>query len=195
MPDADPAQTRPAVLALIRDAWKRGMFPVYLWGKTGTGKSYAAAVVAQGWWERECRAAAEQDREPRRPFWWSWPKFCETLTTCRNKGYAIMPRPDGGDYELFEANLWRLLREPRLLVVDEIGTRIANEVRLEAMWQLLEVRDGLPTILTGNLDQKSVADAFDARVLSRMSKGQWIKLEGADRRAEGFGSRSAVAKA
>src|SRR5688572_19039260 len=71
MPDADPAQTKPAVLDAIRQAWAKRLFPVYLHGPTGTGKSYAAAVVAQGWWIRECEAAKKQDREPRRPFWWS----------------------------------------------------------------------------------------------------------------------------
>jgi hypothetical protein len=194
MPEADPSQTRAAALELIRDAWKRRLFPVYLYGATGTGKSFAAAVVVDGWWSRECVAAMEQDREPRRPWWWSWPKFCDVLVTCRNKGYAIMPRPDGGDYELFEASLWKMLAENRLMVVDEIGTRVANEVRLEAMWQLLEVRRGLPTIFTGNLDRKGIAEVFDDRVLSRMSSGQWIKFEGVDRRGEGFGARSKTVK-
>jgi DNA replication protein DnaC len=109
------------------------------------------------------------------------------------KGFAVMPRPDGGDFELFESALWRQLTEPRLLVLDEIGTRTANEVRLEAMLQLLETRRGLPTIVTGNIDDKGIAGrdgAFDARVLSRLTAGTWIHLVGSDRRADGFGKRS-----
>lgn len=197
MPTADRAQTRPAVLALIREAWVRGLFPVYLWGPTGTGKSCAASVVATGWWEKECESAAKENRSPRPPLWWSWQNLCEVLCRCRQNGYALMPRPDGGDYELYESSLWNVLGTNRLLVVDEIGTRVANEVRLEAMLRLLETRRGLPTILTGNIGRDGIGGkngVFDDRVLSRMTAGMWIQFDGVDRRAEGFGKRSVKAE-
>lgn len=79
-----------------------------------------------------------------------------------------------------------------MVVVDEIGIRAANDVKIEAMWQLLESRRGLPTILTGNLSEKQIAQTFDDRILSRILMGTWIEIRGDDRRVTGHGERRFV---
>lgn len=192
MPEADPEQTPDGLLKAIRLAWASGCFPVTLQGPTGTGKSCCAAVVLNRVLEREERKATEEDREPVPPLWWSWPRLCDVLVQCRRDGFAMVEGTVGDKFAMHEADLWRMLRHPRFVVVDEIGTRVANEVRLEAMWQLLEARGRLPTLFTTNLTLQEVPRVFDARVLSRLSAGTWIEVRGQDRRAEGFGSRKKI---
>lgn len=192
MPEADPEKTPATLLDAIRHAWTSGGFPVTLQGATGTGKSCCAAVVLNRVLEREERKAAKEDREPVSPLWWSWPRLCDVLVQCRRDGFAMVEGTVGDKFAMHEADLWRMLRHPRFVVVDEIGTRVANEVRLEAMWQLLEARGRMPTLFTTNLEIKEVPVVFDARVLSRLSAGTWIEVKGQDRRADGFGSRKRV---
>lgn len=106
-------------------------------------------------------------------------------------GHVLVPEVDGLSYEIGDHGWWRVRCARRsLMVVDEIGTRVANDVRLEAMWQLLEARQGLPTVYTGNLDAKGLQSVYDERIVSRLAAGTWIELVGPDRRAEGFGGRS-----
>lgn len=99
---------------------------------------------------------------------------------------------NGTPYTADESAWWNRWRTKRLVVVDEIGLRTANEVRQEAMWKLLEVRRGLPTILTGNLDAKEVRQTFDNRILSRILAGTWIVVNGEDQRVADAGERRHV---
>ncbi len=125
------------------------------------------------------------------PIWTSWPEFCDQLCRIRQHGHVMITVPDGREYECSERSWWASRWATKtLVVVDEIGTRTANDVRLEAMWRLMEARQGLPTIFTGNLSASELAATFDERIVSRLSAGTWIEVTGKDRRAEGFGRRS-----
>lgn len=195
-PEATAEGVRPAVVELMRQAWLRRLFPVYLHGKTGTGKSCAAAVAVRGWWESEIVKAAQQDREPWKPKWWDWSDLCDTLARIRTSPTKSITqaRPDGVTWELFEGNLVRTLTDTKLLVIDDIGTAGDTDLRVNLMRHIIDGRNGKPTIITGNVDLRAMAQLFDDRIVSRMSRGQWIKFEGVDRRGEGFGARSKTVK-
>lgn len=183
---------RPEVKEMLRQAWGKRLFPIYLHGKTGTGKSCAASVAVRGWWESECRRAAERDREPWPPKWWDWSDLCDMLVRirCSPTKSVTQVRPDGLSYEMFEGNLVRNLTDTKLLVIDDVGTSGDTDLRVNLMRHIIDGRQGKPTIITGNVDIRGLAELFDDRIVSRMSRGQWIKFEGVDRRAEGFGKRS-----
>lgn len=169
----------------IRDAHRKRAWPIYLTGPTGTGKSSAAACCFRRAIATDCEAASNDNQWPR---YITWPVFCSRLITARVDGITIQ-NEDGRTYQADEAAWWRRWSTKRLVVIDEIGLRTANEVRHEAMWQLLEHRRGLPTIVTGNLDAEGLTNTFDDRVLSRLLAGTWIRVGGVDQRLIGVENR------
>lgn len=122
------------------------------------------------------------------PRYITWPEFCSRLIATRADGITIH-NEDGRAYQADEPAWWRRWSTKRLVVVDEIGLRIATDVQREAMWNLLEHRRQLPTILTGNLDEEGLRTAFDDRVLSRVLAGTWISVGGRDQRLVGANDR------
>ncbi len=177
-----------AALEMVRRAFERREWPVYLTGPTGTGKSSLAAYCFRGTlWHHS--AAAEVDQQW--PRWCVWPEFCSRLNAVRLEPVTIQ-HEDGRTYTADEAAWWRRWSTQRTVVVDEIGLATKSDAQIKAMWQLLECRRGLATILTGNLDQKQIAATFDDRVLSRILQGTWIEVRGDDRRVTGCGERHFV---
>lgn len=113
------------------------------------------------------------------------------MNAARIDGILIV-HEDGRQYHADEKSWWRRWQTKRLVVVDEIGLKTATQNALEAMWQLLECRRGLPTIFTGNLTEAGIRGAFDDRVLSRLLAGTWIEVKGRDRRVAGAAERRVV---
>jgi hypothetical protein len=135
--------------------------------------------------------ALKSERDPL-PKWISYAAFCGRLAEIRRNGETVIYHPRGGASDLTEASWWRYWSTTALVVIDEIGTRSDSDFRVEAMLQLLEARSGLATILTGNLDDAGIVDAFDERVLSRIRVGTVIRLEGPDRRLDRVRDRTVV---
>lgn len=185
VPQADAARCPEGLLDAIRDAHRKRQWPIYLTGPTGTGKSSAAAFCFRRVLESVADEATQDNHWPR---FIAWPEFCSRLIAARMGGITIH-NEDGQTYAADERSWWRRWSTRRLVVIDEIGLRTANEVRQEAMWQLLETRRGLPTILTGNLDAEALRTTFDDRVLSRLVAGTWIDVIGKDQRVIGAGKR------
>lgn len=188
VPVVDPQKCPPRLLESLRNAFRGREWPIYLTGETGTGKTSAAACVFRSAMAKDCHEAETDQQWPR---WIAWPEFCGRLNAARIDGILVV-NEDGRRYEADERGWWRRWSTRRVVVVDEIGIKTATQNALEAMWQLLEIRRGLPTIFTGNLDEAGIRRTFDDRVLSRLLAGTWIEVRGKDRRVSGAADRRVI---
>lgn len=173
---------------MVRQAFERMEWPVYLTGPTGTGKTSLAAYCFRGSIERHASKAESDQQWPR---WSVWPEFCNRLNALRMDAITIQ-HEDGRTYTADEPAWWRRWSTRRTVVIDEIGLATKSDAQIKAMWQLLECRRGLPTILTGNLTQQQISETFDDRILSRILSGTWLEIRGDDRRVTGHGERRFV---
>ena len=148
----------------IKRLYNEKLFPIYLYGPTGRGKSFLAARV---------HIAA-----PLWPRFESYGDFIEeTIQASKGNGYAP----------------WERLRELKgIFTVDEIGVGVPNDWKNEIMWKLLEVRRDKPLLLTGNLTPGELAKHFDARIASRIIAGSLVELDGVDQRSNWLNDKSEV---
>lgn len=141
---------------------------VYLWGKPGRGKTYAAAqavrdAVMSGYLP-ECRQPAA---------------LCHVSRTL-----AAMRR------DIDEGESWRVpfLERVPLLALDDLGAERMTEWAVEQVASIIDARSfaGLPTIVTSNLSvgelREAVGGIQGARLASRLSAYERIEATGMDRR-------------
>jgi DNA replication protein DnaC len=171
-------QVSPALLDEIRTC-KR--WPIYLWGKTGVGKTFAAAVVYSAW-----KSTA---------FWSSMTELCDTLRAYQTQPLQMI-ETGSGPQEMSAAGYWKKLARVGLVVIDEIGTRSASDHRYDALLRLLDERRNKPLILTGNISPNSsdrdavhLGTVYDDRIFSRIIAGTLIHMTGHDRRGDGLAGR------
>lgn len=160
------------VLTNHRLTWDRATFnprwPLYLWGKPGSGKTSVAGLIYQEATGRPMwinagkgfRAVASASAEPQ-PLW----------------GYGMIP--------LREVEHWLELEERSLVVLDDIALRDrVSEAQFEVMQEFLNRRQGKPTVITGNMSIEQIAKVYDDRVASRIAAGTLIEIDGDDKRLE-----------
>lgn len=187
-PEHWQAMGMPRRLAQVatRDAWRSDWAPwptaldewdprehwgVILAGEVGIGKSFAAAVAAK---ERGAR------------YWLSAERVNETMLArwdnddqARAAGRALMAE----------------LKDPRLIVIDDLGASEATKTARDAVIAGIKHREGdwLPTIFTTNArrleacdrrDRRSLDWMLGARVASRLRGCQWVTMAGKDRRGQ-----------
>lgn len=163
------------VLTNHRLTWDRGAraafnprWPLYLWGKPGSGKTSVAGLIYQ-------EAAG-------RPMWINAGKgFRAVASACAEPqplwGYGLIP--------LREAEHWLELEERSLVVLDDIALRDrVSEAQFEVMQEFLNRRQGKPTVITGNMSIEQIAKVYDDRVASRIAAGTLIEIDGDDKRLE-----------
>lgn len=157
---------------------KREVWPMYVTGPVGTGKSCLAALAF-------CKFKGRVAK------WYRWCDFVADAITLENKGEICRWQggQDGQFVEITQASFWSIIAQCGLLVIDEIGTGNQSEKKSELLWKLLEVRKKSPMIITGNMDGPAVAAFYDARVASRLFAGQFVLTKGADERRQGFENR------
>lgn len=183
VPEADESRCPHGVLDIVRDAFKSRTFPIYLYGNVGAGKTFTSAVVFR-------KFIAKNPHYPL-PRWESWIRFSGIAAKIDVTGSASTYDYDGEYVEHNDRGWWEIrTAQPSLFVMDEIGTREASDARFEIMLRFLEIREGKPTILTGNLDDRGIIDAYDDRVRSRLRKGTWIRFDGPDLRQDGKSERN-----
>lgn len=103
--------------------------------------------------------------------------------SARRDGFVTMSsRHHWQTYEVTETFLLNQVSSGSLLCVDDIGVRGDSESQQSALLELLNLRHGLPTVITGNHDAKQLSQIFDARIASRLASGTVIHLTGPDRR-------------
>lgn len=74
----------------------------------------------------------------------------------------------------------------RILVLDDIGTRIPTDAFMDFLYAIVDyrwtMRLNIATIITTNLSAKDMRNKFGDAFASRISSGIIIKFDGADRR-------------
>lgn len=147
----------------ISDAINDGL---YLWGKSGRGKTYLASAIAM--------AAVDKRIDVR---------FVS----------AVDMFTDLTDFD--NDTLYRYT-DPELLVIDDLGAEKPTEFRLEKLVQVMSAReyDEKPTVVTSNLDLvtrtgeclaakwQSIGSVAASRLISRLFALPKFNLEGVDRR-------------
>lgn len=82
------------------------------------------------------------------------------------------------------------LKGTKLLVLDDLGTRIPSDAFLDFLFALIDhrwrSRDTLGTIITTNLIAQEVRTKFGDAILSRIASGIIIRFDGEDRRIIDF---------
>lgn len=83
-----------------------------------------------------------------------------------------------------DAHTWRSLREPGLVVIDEVGTRGDDRFGREydALLFAGSLREDKPTIWISNLSAERLKDQHDDRIWSRLCSGTKVPVDGDDRR-------------
>lgn len=149
-------------------------WPLYIWGGTGRGKTFAAALVYALW------------QNP--AYWTSLVDLCDTLRGYQSN-HTQMIHCASQDLELSHSGFWKKLRTIGLVVVDEIGSSEGKTQRYDAVLRLLDERASRPMILTGNVHPEKLPEIYDERVQSRILAGTLLELGGVDRRVESLADR------
>lgn len=80
--------------------------------------------------------------------------------------------------------------EPKLLVLDDIGTRKPSESFRDFIYAIIEKRERqkeiIGTIITTNLNSESMRVMFGDAIISRVASGEVVRFEGKDRRFKDF---------
>lgn len=148
-------------------------WPLYFFGNSGRGKSSMAALIYAEWpyAKRTDVDATDWDREP---LYWKASDITGMIADARfkNNGVrAIMSR----------------IQMASLVVVDDIADRSATDGRRAALYDLLDWRENMPLILTGNFAPAELYDVIkDERIIGRINKGRRVEFDGPDMRQSGL---------
>lgn len=164
----------------------RNPYPILLWGPTGTGKSYVAALMHSHYEGSSVFVRAN--------------RFIQDIITCRSSRFkTVSQRYQGGDpqyfgeaYDRSEKQIWNMaLRSDSLWVIDELMLDNPTATARDVIYTLVDLRQGKPTIITCNRDLAGIASKamYDDRVASRISCGTQIHVGGDDRRKANGGRR------
>ena len=161
--------TEPMKAALSQIAAKP-MWPVFLWGAQGRGKSVASRILMQAYTGK----AYATDYS----LWVGGEPYKNRLVTCSEAIKNYMDELISGRTAFRKS--W--CNSP-LVVLDDLATRVLTDAQLDALLQIINVRDGKPLVVTCNLKLEEVRDALkDARIPSRLSAGYVVEVTGNDRR-------------
>ncbi len=174
------------VRGILRDlvAGKRP-WPLYLYGKAGTGKTSAALVMLD-----HTRAAGSATVTPDIADWWAG--FVDVRNIVRIKiglerNPAQWSRSDGtGGPVSWESLLSRFAAAP-LAVLDEIGVGVtgSSDFPLQTLLEVLDRRANDPVkpfVVTCNLKPSELAKVYDDRVADRVLCGTVYEFRGNSRR-------------
>jgi DNA replication protein DnaC len=133
--------------------------PIFLTGGVGRGKTGLAAVLY---------------RIARRPIWRRADSFLLDLS---------MGRSD----ETYRTEI-RKAGDASLLVLDDLGVRKPSEGMFHLLFDLLELRKSVPTIITSNKSVDELCELYpDGRIYSRLAAGTIMVISGDDRRVSADG--------
>ena len=75
-----------------------------------------------------------------------------------------------------------------LLVLDDLGVRKPSEGMFHLLFDLLELRKSVPTIITSNKSVDELCELYpDGRIYSRLAAGTIMVISGDDRRVSADG--------
>lgn len=137
----------------------RKSWPLYIHGRPGVGKTSVAALIYSKW--------------PHEPLW------LRADTTLKEIAFS------NND----EVKTWRKrIKQAPCVFLDDLGVQAPNPQMLVALFDLLEDRKGRALVITGNHTLQSLLQIYEPRIVSRLSAGATLWLDGHDQR-KGQGDR------
>lgn len=157
------------VEALVRREW-----PILLFGPTGRGKSCAMACVYM--------ALPIEFMT----LWFDTGELLQRVMECRQKGHSIRETQSGFTVTESEFDIKRKIKSADYVFFDDVGVKAPTETQRAAFEEIVNLREGKPTIYSTNKTAAEMADLFDMRIVSRIFRGTPINVKsGDDRRLVG----------
>lgn len=167
--DRSPFQIHPALLSALRAACRgQALWPVFIHGTTGAGKTCAALSVL--------------DHHMGRHTYHCLSELCNLLIDAA-AGHVSTGEPM---YErVTKRMIWTEVYEAELAVLDEIGSREkVSDHHYEVIREWLEHRARMPAIVISNNGPDELARLYDDRIVSRLCAGTVVDVSALkDRRA------------
>ena len=92
---------------------------------------------------------------------------------------------DGRGGTLWPEQIWKRIAKAPLIVLDEIGCRSnVTDAHYEVVKEMIDVRHRKPLAVLSNLPLATLGKLYDERIVSRLSAGTVVELNGPDRRLE-----------
>lgn len=94
--------------------------------------------------------------------------------------------PDGSFQQVDFWVAWNRLRTTGLVVIDDLGRTPLTEVQSSLLCEILDMRQSLMTIVTGNFGREELATKMqmDLRLISRLCSGTDFYWKAEDRRTK-----------
>lgn len=148
---------------------RTNLWPMYIHGDSGCGKTCSTALAYMMWPAREVNNNGHVARI-HEPIWEDCQLFVADFEFLRRDRRADSTRNN--------------IRNTGLLVLDEVGVRGMTEAQLTAFKEIIDLRDGKPLLMTSN---KTPADLMtllgDQRIVDRILAGTIVELTGPSQRA------------
>lgn len=141
------------LLEALKAVFEDKRFPLYIHGSTGVGKSSIAALV----YSKINRAC----------MWRRADAFLIDVATQRADGWEALQEK---------------IRNTPCLFMDDLGLRPPTESMFHALFDIMELRAGKPFVICSNKTLSQLAALYDDRIISRLSAGTQLLIEGEDRR-------------
>lgn len=139
----------------IKCHFENPVWPLYLYGQPGSGKTCAAAVIAM--------------------------TFPGKYISFQSAKRIISDYSCGR----FVRQIIATVRDCDLLILDDVGTRSLSDAAIESMLDILNARGAKPLIITCNHNPIELEVKIgDARISSRMTRGTVIGFPEADQRIQ-----------
>lgn len=160
---------------------RRRWCPLLIHGGTGTGKTCVASLIYRG------RKSA---------LWYRADDLLVSLAMGRTSNSVTLDNMTDDGRLVSETIKYReamnRIRNTTWLFLDDLGVQSMSgeksgwiqEARLAAMFDLMEGRKGMPTVITSNHGPDRIAELFDDRIVDRLDEGYVLFLDGDSRRAE-----------
>lgn len=163
----------PALQAVLQRIAAKPLWPVFFHGDQGRGKSVAAQILMRCY----CGKAYGTDFGT----WASGEPYAPIYMTCSEAIKTFMDELFTGK-SLFRKH-WR---NAPIAILDDLATRALTDPQLDALLQIINMREGKPLVATCNLSASDIQrNLKDARIPSRLSAGWVVEVTGNDRRLEG----------
>ena len=141
-------------------------WPLVICGSPGTGKSCAALCLAD-----HCRGSE----------YFALPFLCRLLIRAQQAGLDWCNEGRGGVWR--EHDIWRMIDEAPLVVLDEIGCRDrVSDAHYEVIKEVIDGRAFKPFVAVSNLSLAELGQVYDGRIVSRLGAGTIQEMTGPDRR-------------
>lgn len=154
-------------------------WPLYLNGPPGHGKTCFAGLIY----------ASSEGYGRQGSMWYSCRKLLGQLAMARvNPEATVEEFCRDGTYQLVDFwTVWNRLRTVGLVVIDDLGRTPLTEVQSGLLCEILDMRQSMATILTGNYGREQLGTELklDMRAVSRICSGTDFYWAARDRRTQG----------